>query len=132
MISSKSSDEFNWRGIKIQSIEKLFEGTFGESSNGRIRVKLYAQKRNERMKAQLLNIFKYTSKVELLVLFKSSNEEHFRFEFYCKSENYLYYCINPDGLCGPRNFAALQKGMLLNSFSIIPHFYFDMLLNLHV
>ena len=45
--SSKSSGGVSWRGIKIASIEKLLEGTFGESSNGRIRVKLYAQKKKQ-------------------------------------------------------------------------------------
>lgn len=109
-ISSKTSDGVTWRGTKILSITKLLEDTFGESRNGRIRVQLNAPKRQLRMKALLIDIFKCSTELELLALLQNSTDEHFRFLFYYKSEGYLYSCINPDGLCGPRNFAVLQKG----------------------
>jgi hypothetical protein len=86
---------------------------FGESRYRRIRVKLYAQKKLLRMKALLSDVFKCLFEVELLDLMKTSSADHLKFEFYYKSEDYLYSCINPDGLCGPRNFAVLQKGTSL-------------------
>jgi hypothetical protein len=117
-IHSKSNDGISWSGIRIPSIQKLLEETFGESRNGRIRVKLYAQKKLLRTKGLLLDVFQCTSETELLDLLKNGNSEHFKFEFYYKSEGYLYSCISPDGLCGPRNFAALQKGIILKLFHV--------------
>ena len=108
---SKTSDGVSWKGIKLPSIEKLLDGTFGESSNGRIRVTLSYPRSLLRMQALLLDLFKCSSEVDVLALLKTSCGKHFRFQFYYKSEGYLYSCINPDGLCGPRNFAALQKGI---------------------
>ena len=109
-VSSKPSDGVVWSGIQILSLEKLFEETYGESINGRMRVKLYAQKKLLRMRALLVALFKCSTEDELLALLRSSIGEQFKFEFYYQSEGYLYSCINPDGLCGPRNFAVLQKG----------------------
>jgi hypothetical protein len=116
--SSKAGDGIRWNGIKMPSITKLFEETFGESRNGMIRVKLYAPRLLKKMRALLVEMFKCSSEGELLATLKTSSDEHFKFEFYYKSEGYLYSCITPDGLCGPRNFAVLQKGILLNPFNI--------------
>ena len=110
-ILSKTSDGVNWKGIRLPSIEKLLEGTFGESSNGRICVQLNPPKKLLRVQALLLDVFKCSSEVDLLALLKTGCDDHFKFQFYYKSEGYLYSCIDPDGLCGPRNFAALQQGI---------------------
>ena len=93
-----------------QDIYYSTQGCVETTVTTRIRVKLYAQKKLARMKTLLVLIFKCSSEDELLALLKTSSDEQLRFEFYYKSENFLHDCINPDGLCGPRNFNALQQG----------------------
>ena len=110
---TKTGDEVRWSGIRIPSIQKLFQETIGESSNGRIRVKLHVNNHVSRVKPMLTDVFKCSSEIDLLALLKNSCNERITFEFYYKSEDYLYSCIVPDGLWSLRNFAALQKGILL-------------------
>jgi hypothetical protein len=117
-IHSQTSDAVSWRGVRIHSIRKVLEETYGESRNGRIRIKLYAPQHLLRMKALLIDLLKCSLEVELLALLKSSCGEQIKFQLFYKSEGYLYSCINGDGLCGPRNFAALQQGIFLNQFPL--------------